>query len=398
MNLDLSDPETYGNGVPYEAFARLRELDPVSWRPEPDGPGYWAVTRHADVVTVLRQPAIFSSWLGSALLKDPPPEFLHKLRDSMMHRDPPEHTMLRRLVGKAFVPRRIAQLEQRIAEHARAIVDRVRGRGSCDFATDLAGELPLFVICEILGVPTEDRSRLYTFTDRMFSSDLADREGGMRDAMAAAAEMRAYGAALGRAKAAAPADDLVSDLVAAEVDGRRLTDGEFEAFFMLLFNAGADTTRSLLCFGLDILLERPALLAQLRDEPDRLPLAIEEMLRFESPVIQFRRTATRDTQLGGRDLRAGDKVVVFFPSANRDPDVFPDPDRFDPERTPNDHLSFGYGTHFCLGAPLARIESRHLLREVLTGLPGLARDGAMEISRSNFVRSIRHLPIRFEAS
>jgi len=392
--VDLANPDTYAAGMPHSEFRRLREREPVSWQREPGGPGFWAVTRYHDVVAVLRAPAVFSSWRGGALLADPPPGFLAKLRENMLNRDPPEHTMLRRLVTKTFTPKRIAALETEIATHSRYLVDSVRSRGHCDVATELAGELPLFVICEILGVPHADRAKLYGLTSRMFGSDLADPAEAFRDGIAAATDMREYGAALGHAKLAAPGSDLASDLLAAEIDGRHLTEGEFQAFFMLLFNAGADTTRSLLCYGLDILLDRPELARRLRDEPALWTTTIEEMLRYSSPVIQFRRTATRDVELAGIRIAEGDKVVVFFPSANRDESVFADPDRFDPERTPNDHLAFGSGVHFCLGAPLARLESRHLFTAILE-LPDLERAAPLVSARTNFIRSVRHLEVRF---
>jgi cytochrome P450 len=374
-------------------FRRLRATEPVSW--QASAGGFWAVTRYDDIVTVLKTPKLYSSWRGGALLADPPPQFLAKLREGMLNRDPPDHTSLRRLVNKAFSPRRIEQLEARISDHARSLVARVRDLRRCDFATEIAGEMPLFVICEILGVPHTDRQRLYALTARMFGSEIADPAAAFKDGMAAAEEIRAYGAELGRAKVAMPGEDIVSDLLAAELDGRRLTEGEFQAFFMLLFNAGADTTRSLLSFGLDILLDRPDDLARLQAEPALLPSAIEEMLRFESPVIQFRRTATQDCELGGVTIKDGDKVVVFFPSANRDESVFPDPDRFDLERTPNEHLAFGYGTHFCLGAPLARLESKHVFHEVLTTLQDIKRASPIVASRTNFIRSIRRLEIQY---
>jgi cytochrome P450 len=394
--VDLADPALYAAGFPHETFRALRAEDPVSWHAEVRGPGYWAVTRHKDVLHVLRHPELFSSWKGGALLADPPAEFLEKLRENMLNRDPPDHTVLRKLVNKAFSPRRLADLEARIAGHARELVDRVVDRGRCDFATEVAGQMPLFVICEILGVPESDRTTLYALTNRMFGSELTDPAAAFADGMAAAGTMRAYAADLGQHKLARPADDLVSELLAAEADGRRLTPGEFQAFFMLLFNAGSDTTRTLLCLGLDLLLDRPNLMAQLRDDPARWPRAIEEMLRYESPVIQFRRTATQDTPLGARTIAAGDKVVVFFPSANRDETAFADPDTFDPARNPNDHLGFGYGTHFCLGAPLARMESRHVFRETVTRLNGLEREAPLVQSRTNFIRSIRHQAVRFE--
>jgi cholest-4-en-3-one 26-monooxygenase len=393
--VDLTDPDLYTHGFPHQVFRELRETQPVSWQLPPTGPGFWAVTRYADIVTVLKSPKIFSSWRGGALLADPPPAFLDKLREGMLNRDPPDHTMLRRLVNKAFSPRRIEELDHRIADHARALVDRVRDAGQCNFATDVAGEMPLFVISEILGVPLADRARLYALTSRMFGSDIEDPAAAFRDGMAAAEEVRAYGADLGRAKARSPGEDIISDLLASEIDGKRLTDGEFQAFFMLLFNAGADTTRTLLCFGLDLLIDRPQLCAELRADPELLTTAIEEMLRFESPVIQFRRTATQDTVLGTTAIREGDKVIVFFPSANRDDSVFVDPDRFDARRTPNDHLAFGYGTHFCLGAPLARLESRHVFREVLSSLHDIERIAPLVPARTNFIRSVRKLEIRY---
>ncbi|MBA3458648.1 MAG: cytochrome P450 [Deltaproteobacteria bacterium] len=391
MTIDLASPDTYTSGIPHAAFRALRDSNPVSWCAEVGGPGFWAVTRYHDVVQVLRTPAVFSSWKGGVLLQDPPPEFLDKLRESLMNRDPPDHTQLRRLVNRTLSPRRLEQLDSRVARHAAELVASVRPGGACDFATDIAEAMPLFVICEILGVPAADRRALYALTDRMFSTEPRDPAEAMRDKVAAAGEMRAYGLQLVHAKRAAPEDDLMSELAAEP----SLTDGELQAFFMLLFNAGTDTTRSLLSYGLDLLLDKRDVLDHLRADAARIPLAIEEMLRYQPPVIQIRRTATQAIELAGTQIAEGDKVVVFFPSANRDERVFPDPDHFDPERTPNDHIAFGFGAHFCLGAPLARLEARHVFREVLTQLEGIERAGEMIPARTNFVRSIRRLPIKF---
>ncbi len=393
MTIDLASPDTYTHGIPHEAFRALRGANPVAWCPESGGRGFWAVTRYRDVVTVLKTPQLFSSWKGGVLLADPPPEFLGKLRESLMNRDPPDHTRLRRLVNRTLSPRRLEQLEDRVASHAAELIAQVRGRGACDFAVDVAEAMPLFVICEILGVPVADRRALHALTDRMFSTEPADPADAMRDKVAAAGEMRAYGGELVQRKRTAPADDLMSELAAEP----SLSAGELQAFFMLLFNAGTDTTRSLLSYGLDLLLDRPQVAEHLRGDAARIPLAIEEMLRFQPPVIQIRRTATQATELAGTQIAEGDKVVVFFPSANRDETVFVDPDRFDPARTPNEHIAFGSGAHFCLGAPLARLEAKHIFREVLGQLHDLERAGPMVPARTNFVRSIRRLPIRYTA-
>ena len=393
MAVDLSDPDTYLHGVPYEAFRRLRDDEPVSRRTEPNAKTYWAVTRYADVLTVLKNPALFSSARGGSLIGDPPPPMLEKMRDGLLHKDPPDHTRMRRMVNKAFTPRRVQELEDRIEHHARELVDGIVARGRCDFAAEVAGEMPLFVICEILGVPVEDRARLHKLTERMLESPVAGVAASMQDTFLAVQEMRAYGAELGRKKREQPAGDLVSDLVNGEEEQKKMTAGEFEALFLLLFNAGSDTTKTLLCFAVDYLADHPDLWARLRADARLLPPFIEEMLRYESPVIQFRRTATRETQLGGRTIAEGDKVVLFFPSANRDERVFPDPDRFDPARSPNDHLSFGHGTHFCFGAPLARVEARHVLQQLVRRVGKIERTSPLTLGRSNFVRGVKRLEL-----
>ncbi len=393
--IDLASPETYVNGIPYEEFRRLRDHQPVSWQEEAKGPGFWAVTRHADIAHVLRAPNVFSSHRGGCRLEDLPPDFLAKMRENMMNSDPPHHTKLRKLTNHVFSPKRVGTLEHRITKHARQLVDRISDRTSCDFATEVAGEMPLFVICEILGIPETDRAHLFSLTDRMFGSISEDREVAMRDSMAAAEEMRSYAANIAAKRGASRGEDLVSDLLDAEIDGRKLTSSEFQAFFTLLFNAGADTTRSALCFGLDLMMRHRDALDRVQSDLSLLPGAIEEILRFETVVIQFRRTAVIKTELAGQRIASGDKVVVFFPSGNRDERVFTDPDRFDITRTPNHHLAFGHGTHFCLGAPLARMEALHLFRELFCRLRNLERVGPLVTGKTNFVRSVHHQPVTY---
>jgi len=394
--LDLLDLRSYADGPPHGQLRWLRAHDPVHWHAEPDGPGFWAVTRYDDVVTVSRDAATFSSHAGGSMLADSPPEFLAGMRLMMLNMDPPQHTKLRALVNKGFTPRMVAERQGRIRDLARQIVDAVAPRGACDFVADVAGELPSYVIAELVGIPLDDGRRLYALTERMHTTTRTPE--GMADAQAAVGAMMAYAADLRAAKAARPGDDLASALLAAEVDGARLSDLEFNLFFMLLVNAGGDTTRNLVGGGMLTLLRQPAELARLRADPASLGSAVEEMLRYQSPVQHFRRTATRDTAIGGRAIAAGQKVVVFYTSANRDEARFTLPDRFDVGRTPNEHLAFGGGgTHFCLGASLARLEIGAMFAEVLARLDAIELDGPIEWLPSIFINGPRHMPVRFTA-
>lgn len=401
MNLaeiNLLDHVQYAtSGPPHELFRRLRVEDPVHWHPEKDGPGFWAVTKYQDVVRVSRDSMTFSSYRGGTMVPDAEVDALPVLRMMMLNMDPPQHTKLRLLVNKGFTPRMVAQLHDRIHALARSIVDRVVARGACDFVTDVAGELPSYVIAELVGIPLDDGRQLYRLTERMHTA--APTEAGKLDVMAAVGEMMAYSHDLRTKKRAQPGNDIASALLAAEVDGEQLTDAEFDMFFMLLINAGGDTTRNLVAGGMQVLIEHPAERAALLNDLTQLPAAIEEMLRYCTPVIHFRRTATRDTELRGRAIRAGDKVVMFYSSANRDEEIFAAPDRFDITRSPNDHLAFGGGgAHFCLGANLARLEIRALFQQVLTRLPDLRLAGQIERLSSNFINGPRRMPVAFTPS
>lgn len=395
--MDLLDLAHYRSGPPHHLFAQLRAEDPVHWHPEKDGPGFWAVTRYADVVRVSRDAATFSSWRGGTMIPDAPDEQLAVLRMMMLNIDPPQHTKLRLLVNKGFTPRTVEGLRGRIDALARQIVDTAARRGGCDFVADVAGELPSYVIAELVGIPLDDGRQLYRLTERMHTA--APTPEGQADLAAAFAEMMAYANGLRAAKRARPSDDIASTLLAAEVDGERLTDLEFDMFFMLLINAGGDTTRNLVAGGMLELLAHPEQWARLRTDPALLPSAIEEMLRFLSPVVHFRRTATADITLGTRAIHAGDKVVMFYGSANRDAAVFADPDRFDVARSPNEHVAFGGGgAHFCLGANLARVEARAMFSQILDRLPDLRLAGEVERLPSNFINGPQHMPVEFRAT
>ncbi len=396
--IDLTALESFAEGHPVEQYRWLREHDPVHWHPEHEpGRGFWAVTRYTDVQTVSRDPKTYSSWLGGVMLADSEPDLLAGSRLMMLLMDPPEHTRYRRLVSRAFTPRAVQAWRERIEALAVSIIDRVAPRGECDLVTEVAGEMPSLVIADLMGIPGDDGRRLYHLTEIMHSADPSLSDA---DRMGAVAEMHAYASSVATEKRAHPADDLASILVRSEVDGERLSDDEFNWFFLLLINAGGDTTRNLVGGGTEALLARPAELQQWREDPDGLSLtAVEELLRFVSPVVHMRRTATADAVLGGEKIAAGDKVVVFYGSANRDEAVFPHPDRLDLARSPNPHLAFGAGgPHMCLGAHVARLETAALLREIVIRLDGLRVAGPVERLDSTFIVGPRHLPVAFKAS
>ncbi|MFC5822252.1 cytochrome P450 [Nonomuraea insulae] len=411
--VEIFVPSTYDAAVPYELFARLRAETPVCWVPEPavgpwrEGPGYWAVFRHPDVKHVLRNPQDFSSHLGATQIRDPDtPDDLRFVQVQMLNMDPPDHSRLRRIVAAAFTPRAVRALERTIAERASALF----GEGECDFV-EVAADLPVWTLAHVMGVPAQDKRLLYDWASRVigYQDDdyaglsTADVEslspmgrlalaarprlgpGVSPRSRAALSDMFAYAHAL----AEAPADG--ESVMSAMLKGG-LTEAEFENMFFLFAVAGNETLRNGIPGGLCTLLQHPAEFARLREDPSLLDSAIEEMLRFWPPVMHFRRTATRDLTLAGRPIRAGDKVVVYHAGANRDPAVFPDPDRFDIARTPNDHVSFGFGPHFCLGAHLARAQFRSVFRELLAW--DVEPAGTARRLTSNFQNGLKHLPVR----
>jgi cytochrome P450 len=393
--VDLADSRTYAEGMPYDAFRKLRERAPVAWHPYKDGPGFLALTGYDEVFAVSRDSATWSSEETAVYFEMPGPDDIADQRGLMMlTMDPPRHTALRALVSKGFTPRQVAKLNERITDMARDVVDCVIERGECDFVKDVAGALPSYVIAELLGIPLEDGRRLYELTEIMSIGGLGDTR-----AIEAAAEMFAYSTELAARKRAHPCDDIATSLLHAEVDGQRLTDMEFNFFFVLLINAGGDTTRNLVAGGMCVLMDHPGEQAKLAADPSLLPTAIEEMLRYVSPVIAFLRTAMKDAELGGVRVKKGDRVAMFYPSANRDEAHFADPDRFDLSRKPNPHLAFGGGgTHFCLGANLARVEAAALVSEVLSRMKNLELAGPVERTPSNLINGIHSMPVRFTPS
>lgn len=388
--VDLADPDTYRAGMPYGAFRELRNRAPVAWHPYGDKPGFWALTAYDDILAVSRDSQTWSSQTTGAFLDIPPPEESYQLGLIMLTMDPPRHTALRSLVSHGFTPRHVARLRDRTAEMARDIVERALAHGECDFVDEVAGALPSYVIAELLGIPRDDGRRLYALTEIMNTRLIGDVEQKQ-----AQLQLFEYASALAADKRAHPGDDIATALLHAEVDGLRLTDLEFNLFFLLLLNAGGDTTRNLVAAGTLALVEHPGQWARLAADPALMPTAVEEMLRWTSPVTMFARTATRDTEVGGVALSAGERVVMFYPSANRDEAHFTDPERFDVGRSPNHHLAFGGGgTHFCLGANLARVEATTIFTELLSRVRDIEITGPVELVRSVLMNGVRSMPVR----
>jgi len=395
QDVDLLDPDVFKEGRHHAVFQLLRREDPVHWHDEPDGPGFWNVTRHADLITVNRDHEVFSSAEKGISIPDIEGDG-EMVREMMLYMDPPRHTRYRLLVNKGFTPRMIGLLETGLRTKARMIVDQVADRGECDFVIDIASELPLQAIAELMGVPQEDRHKLFDWTNRMIGIDDPEFEGDRDTAFIAATELYMYANALAAEKREDPRDDIISRLLGAEIEGDRLSETEFDMFFMLLSVAGNETTRNATAHGMKALLDNPDQFEKLKANRELLPSAIEEILRWATPVLHFRRTALRDYELGGRTIERGDKVVIWHISANRDETVFDEPFRFDIERSPNEHIAFGGGgPHFCLGANLARMELALIFTEILDRLPDMQAAGPTEYLRSNFIGGIKHMPVRF---
>ncbi len=393
---DIYDPEIYVAGVPHDAFRVLRAEQPVSFHPEPDGgPGFWAITKYSDVVNISKDPGTFSSYRGGTNIPDYPPDSLDVIRMLMVNMDPPQHTKFRRLTSTGFTPRMIARMEDSIRRATRQIIDEVITLGRCDFVTKIAAELPLQVIADIMGVPQEDRHRVFDWSNRLIGFDDPEFQTSLDDAKEAAAEIWGYANELAEGRKGQEGKDLVTVLINAEVDGEQLTEMEFDGFFLLLAVAGNETTRNLISGGMLALIENPDARARLRADPTLLPSAVEEMLRWVTPVIHFRRTATRDVEIRGQQVKEGDKVVLYYTSANRDEEVFANANVFDVGRTPNEHLAFGIGQHSCLGLNLARLEIRVIFEEILARMPDLELDGKVRRLRSNFINGVKELPVRF---
>ena len=404
--IDLANPDSYVDRIPFEWFDTLRRERPVSWHEEPGGnAGFWAVTRYDDLTAVHMDWQTYSSELGAVALEELDEEQL-EVRKTMLETDPPRHTALRRICTKKFSGRGVAAYEGFIRDVARNVLDHALQQDRFDFVSEISRELPIRFLCAIFTVPQDDAPELIRWGDKMIANqdpELSDAVPDQVDTEAfrllpfrspAAYEVWAYADRQKELRQREPTDDVISALTVAQAEGL-LNDHEFHNYFSLLMIAGNETTRHTITSGMLALMQEPEQLHLLQERPELIANATEEILRWATPVLHFRRTATRDTELRGQAIAHGDKVVTWYISANRDEEVFPDPYRFDVTRTPNDHVTFGPGgPHFCLGAHLARLETKVLFQELLPRLASIELVGPVERIRSNFVNGIKRMPVR----
>jgi len=402
--------DDFAERVPHETFALLRREAPVWWYDWPHGRGFWCVTKHADVVSISRDTKTFTSEQGANL--EDLDEEQRTARQSMLETDPPRHTRLRGLVGPPFTPRAVKAYELALRELTAAVLDRALPLGEFDFLEEIAKQLPIRVLARLLGAPDEDTDPLIAWGDRMIGNTDPELTDVLHDSpeseryrllpfrSPAALELFEYGHRLAAERRREPSDDLVSKLVHAEIDGERLSEREFDTMFLLLVVAGNETTRQAIAHGMLALAEHRDQWDRLREDPELVWTAgADEILRWSSPVLHFRRTATRDVELRGQTIRAGEKVVVWYVSANFDEEVFEDPLRFDVGRRPNAHVTFGGGgPHYCLGAHLAKLEVQVMFDMLLPRLAGLELLGPPERMRTNFTNALKRMPVRVETA
>jgi len=401
-HMKMSDPTTYRGPQPLASYQALREEAPVAWHQDPVwNVDFWTITKREHLDLICKQPNLFSAEAQSVLPMEMGDDVVPFLRNQLVNMDPPKHIKYRKLVDKAFKAKAVSAYEPRFREVVRESIAAVIDKGECDFVAAISSQLPLIAICELMGVPIEDRNLFFEWTDKMIAVDDPDSPITQDDATGAMMEMFVYGGELAAKYRENPADNLLTAMLNATVDGEKLTEEEFQWTFLMLFFAGNETTRNAATHGMRLLMEHPEQYRMLVDNPALIPDAVEEILRFNSPVISMRRTATDDVEVGGQQIRKGDKIIMLYQAINRDAAVFEQADDFDITRSQREdvrreHRTFGIGEHFCLGSHLARLELQIIFEEVTASLRNPEPTGEAEYLASWFVHGIKHLPIRFE--
>lgn len=398
----LADPDIFAAGPPHELLTELRRSTPVSWQAMDGEPGFFAVLTHADVLRVAHEPTLFSASLGGITLEDPTPESLQMSRDMLVVMDPPRHGSYRKPVVAGFKPNAIGELEVRIRQTCRDIMAEAREEGpELDFVHDVSAKLPTRVMGHLMGLPTEDWPYIHRLSEQMLAGqdpELGEAAGEGSENQGSIMELIGYAMSFAASRRTGePRGDVTDVLLTQEFDGHLMTDLDFASFFAQLVGAGNDTTKTLTSSGLLALLDHPDQLAELRADPGLIPGAVEEILRWANPIHYMRRTTTADTELSGVPIAAGQKVAMYYTSANRDEEVFADSQAFDIHRSPNRHLSFGFAEHFCLGVHLARLEARVFFEELLAAFGAISLAGDPVRLRSNFNNAYRQVPVRLEA-
>jgi len=395
--IDIYDPDLYVEGPIHEIFSELRRTDPVHWQDMPDEPGYWAVLKHEDLRHVAKHPELFSAEVGGVVLEDMPPERLAETRNMLLMMDPPRHNDFRQPMAEPFKARVINGMEGRIRAMCRGIFDQVSDGSDVEFVHDVAGNLPSQVVGELVGIPREDWAQIRRWAEMSTSSQDTEIVGDSYSNADGNVEMAIYAMQFAaQRRTEAPKEDLTSLILAGNFGGNAMTDIEFGSFFVQLVTAGNDTTKTMLSSGLEALLMHPEQMAELRADPSLIPGAVEEILRWANPLHYFRRTALADTEIRGVEIKEGDKVAMYYTSANRDEEVFADAQAFDIHRSPNHHLSFGIAQHFCLGVHLARLEGKVFFEELLATFPVIEQTGPSRRIRSNLNNGLKTLPIHLE--
>ena len=397
-DVDLSDPKTFFTGVPHAYFRMLREEEPVHWQEEckvpglPKGPGYWALTRYEDISFVSKNSDIFSSEVAGCVLGEIPPKDLELLREQLIQMDPPGHTELRKVMNPQFKPGTVRETEAQTRKMVCETLDALAQKSECDFVNSISAPISLRALTHFLGVPDKHTGRFYRWTNTVIGSGEPGFARLFRSRIAIL-QIFIYAGFLARRRRKKTAGDAYSSLVSGIYKGLPLKKNMLGMNFFLLLIAGNETTRNALSGGVQALCDHPEQFEKLRRDPKLLPQAVEEMLRWVTPVMQFRRTATRDTKVGGHSIRKGEKLVMYYGAANRDPRIFRNPETFDITRKPNPHIAFGTGTHFCMGSHMARLEMRVTLEELLVRFPNLHLKSPPERLHSNFISGIKRMPI-----